>query len=229
MTTETNNTNNIENNNDAMLRDIRRMISLEKAEAQASFDKIDLETAVERRLRLLEAEKESKRGQAGMGFLSGHWWKPALAAAVVLVVVGVLSWGLFFRSGSSPDDDRERLEKLIAGVWMFDGTIPANPVDEIVLDDDEKLRLELTWRLRERFDLLEQKEYEKEELMDMFCRGLGMECVAGLNRDSQDLRDLRDLKDKKDLEDGGKVKRDLEMRIEEIKQGKNIDLMIVQS
>jgi len=140
---------------------IKKMIKREKEDALQSFKQTDFDTQLARRIRLA-ATAERKQS-----FFTTMLRRPAFAAAMAAVllvaVVGLIDmWPPF-----TIESDRAKIERLVATFPGLQQKIPADVEKEITLSltEEEILRIELEWRVKQQFYALSSRDYEKEELI----------------------------------------------------------------
>lgn len=140
---------------------IKKIIKLEKEDALKNFKQIDFEAQLARRIMLVSTTERKK------SFFAAMLRRPTFAAAMasvilVAVVVAIIIWSPF-----TPESDRAKIQALLAKFPGLEQKIPVDVEKEISvsLTEEETLRIELEWRVKQQFYALASRDYEKEELI----------------------------------------------------------------
>jgi hypothetical protein len=190
---------------------IEKMINHEKENALQNFKQADFETQLAQRIRLASTTEQKKP------FFTIMLRRPAFAAAMAAVLLVAVVWLIDIWPPFTTESTRSKIERLVATFPGLHQKIPVDVEKEITrsLTEEEALRIELEWRVKQQFYALSSRDYEKEELVakvrEMFAFDEGYQ----ENQEEEIIL----------TEPVDPVKLNLEKRIKALRQGKKIQLL----
>jgi hypothetical protein len=188
---------------------IKKMIKREKEDALHNFKQTDFETQLARRIRLASTARPKK------SFFSIMQRRPAFAAVIIVVLLVMVVGITAFFSHFAGENDRAKIERLLLAKFPgLQQKIPADVEKEISLSltEEDALRMELEWRVKQQFYTVSSRDYKKEEL------------IAKVGK-MFEIEDQYEEKQEEEIiftEPVDPVKLNLEERIKALRQGKKI-------
>lgn len=211
-------TNKNKNKDNEILREIKKIIQLEKEDGLQRFEKREIKKEVTRKLNSKRLKAQSKREKN-----LDHWFlrKPvfALGMVVVILVIGIL-WFLS-PSIDTRTMDRVELERHIATLPWFQGNIPKDPFKEIQWTDEERLRTELKWMVLEKFCSPETRSISKQEFEQGVIHWLSANLLNN-GTPPEDKQNSMVFKIPKTFEELKKLKLELEQKLTQLKKEKRL-------